>query len=377
MTGELTLSKAKAAKRRAEGEQSPYVDAQQQRIRPRTTADTIKEQWLSVRAGTNLRKEVVTTKNRAATWANAVEAFESYIYRQHEAAQTWAEEKGVTPTSHRFTESASMDRYGRTLGVDRAAHQLWGEDLTTVHVVRHARPFGVGGQPQPPVDHLDDLLAGNRNVYRSYRRHIRENHGLTYARLTVLEPHQNGYAHLHDGLWVHDPSSVLGETDIYPATDAHLRAVQQAQPRNHGPDAVSVEQAPERQRYDADPKGVPLTTALPRELTKHLGGLAPRDEDTERNPTIPNVLQAKKGPLRFYALLWASGLRQWRPDQSGVYDRLVAASQQWFGDSDDSTSSDDKETYPQPEDIDTDSPNPTVDIDARPVEFEAFDGGDP
>ncbi|AQL41213.1 hypothetical protein BV210_00135 [Halorientalis sp. IM1011] len=298
-----------------------------------------------------------------------VEAFKDYVWRQHKAANTWADERGVRPNSHRFTERASLDRYGRTLGVDRAAGQLWGGDLTTVHVVRRARPFGEDGQPQPPADFLSDLLAGDRNVYRAYQRHIEENHGLQYARLSVLEPHGNGYPHIHDALWVNDPDAVLCETDIYPAVDAHLDAVEQAQPRNHS-DAVEVRHDPERRKYPSDPKGSHPTTPLPREVTKYLAGLAPHDEDSDRKGNVPNVLQANRGPLRFYALLWASGIRQWRPDQQ-LFQRFVTLSQDWYG-ADDGERETNTETYPDPEDIDTSSGIETVDIDSRPVDYEPF-----
>jgi hypothetical protein len=372
----ISLAAAKAAKQRAKRQNgdptdgSPYLDPDEQCVRPDTTADGIEDQYLSVRGGTNLRKEAVTVKQRATTWGNVVEEFEEYIWRQWKAAKEWQEKKGISPTSHRFTESASMDRYGRTLGVDRAAYRLWGDELTTVHVVRRARPFGRNGQPQPPADHLDDLLAGNSNVYRAYRRHIKDNHGLTYARLSVLEPHRNGYAHIHDALWTHDPQNLIGETDIYPALDAHLRAVDQAQPRNHGPDAVDVRHDPERRHYESDPKGQRPTTALPREMTKYLGGLAPHDEDTERQQNVPNVLQSKQGTLRFYALLWARGIRQWRPDRQGVFKHLVKASQEWW--EEDNSETTDTETFPTPRDIDTNSETQTFDIAARPVSYEPF-----
>lgn len=353
--------------------ESSLIDADRQRVLPQEPAESIEDQYLTARAGTNLREEAVTVKGRAKTWSDVVDAFEDYIWKEWKASKTWADEKGVRPTSHRFTSKASKDRYGRTLGTDRAAQRLWGEDLTTVHVVRRARPFGENGQPQPPADHLDDLLASNSNVYRAYDRHIKENHGLTYARLSVLEPHRNGYAHLHDALWVNDPENVLSETDIYPAIDAHLRAVDQAQPRNHGPDAVSVDHVPETESYPSDPKGSPPTTALPREVTKYLGGLAPHNEDTEREASAPNVVQADRGPLRFYALLWARGVRQWRPDRS-VFPHLVKASQDWYGDGGEDTDTE----YVNPEDIDVTHSRgvPTVDVDARPISFEQYKAGD-
>jgi hypothetical protein len=352
--------------------ESSLIDADEKRVLPNGPAESIGDQYLTARGGTNLREEAVTVKGRAKKWSDVVDTFKDYIWREWKAAKTWNAEKGVRPTSHRFTEKASMDRYGRTLGADRAAQRLWGKSLTTVHVVRRARPFGENGQPQPPADHLADLLAGNSNVYRSYRRHIKENHGLTYARLSVVEPHQSGYAHLHDGLWVNDPENVIGETDIYPALDAHLRAVDQARPRNHGPDAVSVHQNPETESHPSDPEGSPPTTGLPREATEFLGGFAPHEKDVEREENAPNVLQSEKGPLRFYALLWARGVRQWRPDRT-VFPHLVKASQDWYDNGGDIDTE-----YVTPEDIDVarDGGVSTVDVDARPITFKRFNAGD-
>ncbi|MFC7133747.1 MULTISPECIES: hypothetical protein [Salinibaculum] len=373
---EISLSQAKAAKRRAQRrgqrDSSPYVDPDQQRIRPDTHADSIEDQYLSARDGVNLREEAATEKGRAKSWSDVIDAFEDYIWRQQKAADTWFDEKGVRPSSHRFTEEAAKDRHGRTLGVDRAARKLWGEDVTTVHVVRRARAFGENGQPQPPADHLADLLDGNSAVYAAYQRHIADHHGLTYARLSVLEPHSNGYAHLHDALWVHDPEGVVGETDIYPAVDAHVRAVDQARPRYHGPDAVEVRHNPARREYDGDPDGVPLATALPREMTKYLGGFGP-DDGERSNPSVPNVLQSDRGPMRFFALLWATGIRQWRPDQS-VFPHLVNASQGWWGED----GEDDDETYAVPEDIDNSGGGPEkVTINSRPVAFEPLEADAP
>lgn len=343
---------------------------------PPTTAGSIEDQYLTERGGVNLRAEAVTVKGRAKQWEDAVEAFEDYVWRQWKAADTWRDEKGIDPTSHRFGESAAKDRYGRTLGVDRAARKLWGDALTTVHVVRRARPFGVNGQPQPPADHLDDLLDGNAAVYAAYRRHIEENHGRTYARLTVLEPHQNGYAHLHDGLWIEDPERTICEMDIEPAVDAHLDAVPQAQPHNHGAGTVHVRHDPKGRgaafgSNGIDGDGVPQSGALPRELTKFLPAFADSTPSSERNRTAPPVLDADRGPLRYYALLWARGLRQWRPDQS-VFPRLVNASQQWFGEAPEDGETDD-EVFVSPEDMATHSGVETVDVSARPTDFERFE----
>jgi hypothetical protein len=370
----ITLEDAKAAKRRAEGNQSQYVDAKHQQV---TRSTTIQDQYLSIRDGVNLREEATTPDDKARTLSAVVDEFTDYVYRQYQAARTWNDEKGINPTSHRFTESSSKDRYGRTLGVDRAARQLWSEDLTTVHVVRRARPFGEHSRPQPAADFLDDLIDGNSNVYRAYRRHIDGNHGLTYARLTVVEPHNNGYAHLHDGLWIHDPRGVVDETDIYPAVDAHVRAVDQAQPRHHGPDAVNVRHDPDRQGFDNAPDGIPLTTALPRELTKHLAGLNSDDSDGTddgKQMDIPNVLQSSTGALRLYATLWATGKRQWRPDRQ-EFKYLVGVSQEAFNQA---TAGDDNTVIEiNPEDIDNDSDDPTEDIKGRSIPFEPFDGGEP
>lgn len=369
----FTIEDAKQAKQRAQQDrqQSPYVDAENQTIRsPSLNEGDIQEQFLTARSGVNLRAEVVTCKDRAATWENAVEAFENYIWRQWKASETWSEEKGIRANSHRFTEQSSKDRYGRTLGVDRAARRLWADDLTTVLVTRRANAFDVNGTPQPPADHLNDLLSANSNVYEAYRRHIGENHGMKFVRLTVLEPHRNGYGHVHDGLWVQDPDDLLGKMDVMPAVDAHLRNISQARPHNHGPDAVDVRTSPEARAYTSDQ--LP-TTKLPRELTKFLGGFAPFDESENQNPNVPPVLQMSKSRLRFYALLWARGLRQWRPDQT-YFPHFVKASQEWYGTD---KADDNTETYIEPEDIDSGGSAETVTVEGRDIEFKRRDGGEP
>jgi hypothetical protein len=346
------------------------IDPKQERLTVDTAAPSISQQVLTAR-GATLREEVVTPRGGPTTWKGAVDAFTDYIWRQWKASNTWEAEKGVSPTSHRFTEDASIDRYARTLGAERAAFRLWGDTLTTAFVTRRARAFGRNGQPQPPADHLLDLLTGNPNVYRSYNRHIEDNHGLTYARLSVLEPHRNGYPHIHDALFIEDPDNVIGEVDLTPAIDSHLRAVPQARPRAHGSEAVDVRNNPDRDRLEGDPEGVPPITGLSREMTKLLGGLAPHDETTELKPNVPPVLQAECGPLRFYALLWATGTPQWRPDNS-VFPTLVNASQEWWSDGEDTD-----ETYVDPADLETQprGSNPTVDVEGREVGFERFEAG--
>ncbi|QSG09349.1 hypothetical protein [Halapricum desulfuricans] len=350
------------------------IDPVEQTVSHPTAVESLRDQYLTARDGVSLREEAVTVKGRARTWGDVRDEFESYVWRQRKASSTWEDEKNVSPNSHRFTEQASKDRYGRTLGVDRAARDLWGNDLTTVFITRRARAFGENGQPQPPADHLDDLLDGNHNVYRAYERHIEDVHGLTYARLSVLEPHANGYAHIHDALWVKDPDAVLSDVDILPAVDAHLDAVEQARPRNHGPAAVDVRHDPEgRDRENRETAlvgdGVPESTALPPELCKYLGGMA--EYDGSSNANIPRVLQADTGPLRFYALLWARGIRQWRPDQS-EFPRFVGISQYWY---DDDSGSDDVEETVAPEDIENGGGVDRVDVEGRPTDFEKYNAG--
>lgn len=195
---------------------------------------------------------------------------------------------------------------------------------------------------------------------------------MTYARLSVIEPHRNGYSHIHDALFVEDPKDVVCDVDVLPALDSHLTAVAQAQPRNHGPDAVDVRPSPDRKRLSGDPADAPPITPLSREVTKLLGGLAPHDEDEDRNPNVPNVLQAKRGRIRFYALLWATGIPQWRPDRD-TFQMLVKASQELFG-----TIEDVEEGYADPVDVDTKprGSSATVKVNEREVAFERINAED-
>jgi hypothetical protein len=349
---------------------SEFVDPVAERIvTPPTAAEEINEQYLTARAGVSLRTEATTPKGRAERWRDVTEAFESYLWREWHAKETWVDEKGVRPTSHRFGLTYTNDVFGRILGAHRAARKLWSDELTTAMVVRRARAFGENGQPQPPADHLDDLLSSNGNVYAAYRRELREKRGLQFARYSVLEPHRNGYTHQHDALLINGD---VGAAALRPALDAHVRNVPQARPEFHGEDAIVAETDPETWSYPADPEGAPPVSALPREMCKSLGaflGTSPDDdsEDTDGEAKmVPPVLRADAGPRRFAALLWARGVRQFRPGRR-LFPHLVAASQSEFGSA----------TEP-PSDVD---PNPDppavvgggverVDTDPREITFE-------
>lgn len=364
-------------------EESPYIDAEQQQVRPAPSdIEVPRKQYLAASDGVSLRPEATTTKGRAKTWDAVTDEFRQYIWRQWKAANTVERERGYRPDSHSYSYQAAVDKRVRALGVDRAVARLF-DNPSTILVTRRANPFGVNGRPQPPAELLADLMRSSGNVYSAYRRHLREK-GQPFARLTVLEPLRNGYVHVHDGLWTEGDVS---PEQIRPAVAAHVRHVPQADPDNHGDGAVSIRNDPDRRHHPDDPEGVPPTTALPRELTKHLGGFAPfRDDDghiPERKPDVPNVLQAENGRVRSFALLWARGgsVRQYRPDQMDResdhhgFNHLVTLSQELFGDAADA----DK---PIPEDLrDGDGPRDggieLVGVDARPTSFTREAHGEP
>lgn len=367
-----TIEQAKRARRRARGD-SPYVDGDAQRVLPDSHADGIEDQVLTARDGVSLREDVATPKGRAPPLAAVVDEFEHYIWTQWKAANTTESRRGFRPTGHRFAPSYSRDLYARTLGADRLARKLWGDDLTTVHVVRRASAWGENNQPQPMADHLADLTEGNSAAYEAYKEVLRDGLGLQYARLTVLEPHANGYAHVPDALWIHDPRNEVSDADILPAVEAHLDAVPQAAGKAHElTAAITVKHSPERRRFPNDPPDVPPCTALPREMTKDLAGLMPRDGDAK--PKVPPVLQATRGRQRFYATLWARGVPQWRPDRrtGSLADRgdlkfgdLVKASQAEWG----NVEPDRAEAVPDGYGGDRQG-RPMVDVDGRPVEYD-------
>jgi hypothetical protein len=352
-----------------DSDDTSLIDPDEQTVYHDTHADGIEDQYVASEP-TRLREEAVTdyTDTRAKTVRETMEAFETYVHQTAASATTHAEQDGVRRENHVYSRAAADEKFAKTLGVDRAARRLWGEDLTTAMVVRRSVSYDDAGEPQPPADQLNDLLGGNDAVYRAYKRQLRDTHDLQYARLTVLEPHADGYAHVHDGFWIHDPDGVVCPNVFDPVIDAHLENVPAARPRNHSiTDAVSVRHNPARLTFPSDPENVPTATALPRELCKYLPAYASDTDGTDGRETdaeTPPVLDCPRGRRRFYALLWARGpsVRQWRPSQRGVWSHLLDASRELF----DIETTDEHDT---PSDFDLESLPTLREVSPRPVAF--------
>lgn len=349
------------------GQTEQWVDPDEQRIYEKTHAKSIEDQRMASEP-TTLRKDV-TVRKRAKPVGQTTDEFTEYVRRCKASADTHESERGVRWENHAYSHAAACERFAKTLDVDRAARRLWGDDLTTVMLVRRATSYGKDGQPQPPADHLDDLVGGNDAVYQAMRRQLDDTLDVeAYCRVSVLEPHRDGYAHIHDGLWIHDTDGQVCRSAFEPVVDAHLNAVSTAKAKNHGlSDAVSVEQSPPSVTYPNDPADAPPSTGLPRELTKFLGGFMPYDG--ERNEYTPPVLQAERGRLRFFSLLWARSASQWRHSDSDVWERLLNAARELWRDSD---GYDDADTTPDESTV-GDGVD-TITVDACPVDFSRATG---
>ena len=274
--------------------ESPLVDADAHEIRRDPSADGPSEQVLTAHGTARLREECVTDEGHAKEWCAVTDEFEGYVMRQHAAADTWEEEKGVRPSSHRFTPHKAHQYTGKIYGGLRHVRDETPTilPLRTVLITLEGWPYDSNGQPAPPVEFLDGLVRGRRETIGELRE-ILDGHSDVYqwGYCWVMEPHEGrrkGYPHCHIGV------VVVGDVDrdeLIPVRDTYVEANPYARPGDHGPASLTIEDA----RHDPD-----VVDGLGAELTNNLVSyefdLSKRD--------IHDVPIAVR---RFSALLWATG----------------------------------------------------------------------
>lgn len=276
---------------------SPYVDAQNQQILdPSDEAESIREQVLAAHADESLREAAISDDGTAREWRTVTKYFEDYLMTQHAAADTWQSEKGVRPSSHRFTVGKALEYEGKVRGALRHVRDNAPDALPvrTVLVTRTGLPYDDAGRPAPPVEFLQGLQDGRDAFLRVLRRVLDD--VPTWGRVTVREPHKEGgrrpgYPHSHDGIVV---VGDVTEADVRAALDAYVAANPFARQQDHdeATDAIRV--------WDTDARMAPFER-LGDELTNGLVGYA---FDASNGSPLDGATDAQR---RFAALMWATG----------------------------------------------------------------------
>jgi len=319
------------------GVTSPLIDAESQTVRRPTTAEGPSQQRLSARGADSVREECVGDDGTAREWGSCVKAFEDYLMTEHAASQTWEDEKGVRPTSHRFTPEYAVEKTGKIYGGLRYIRDQTPDtlDVQTVMVTRTGWPFDGDGRPAPPVEFLDGLIRGRKKFVRELRRTLDESDDVTqWGRVSVREPHdgrRSGYPHAHDGIVVVttlDPSETTSL--IRPIVDGYVDANPFARPCDHEEGSLTVMS---RNGDESD-----VAESLGAELTNNLVGY----EFDGPNP-LDGVDESVR---RFSSLMWATGKQTVTPDKS--FKRWMSRSQDGWTPDDGEREADDSEPMATP-----------------------------
>lgn len=141
--------------------ESALVDADQQQVRKPPDADAIGDQVLCAHGGHSLREEAVGDDGAARPWKDVQSQFEGYLMQQDAARETWQAQKGISPTSHRFTPEYADRVYGEIHGGLRWLRDNAPADaapLRTALMTLTGWPFDVDGEPRRPSSSFRDSL---------------------------------------------------------------------------------------------------------------------------------------------------------------------------------------------------------------------------
>jgi len=200
--------------------------------------------------------------------------------------------KGFT-TGNRFTSQYREMLFAKAQSLERSLRQKWGRLLHTAMVTLTATSTRDDGRPRPPLDHLNDLLSSWSAVRRALNRVL---DGRDWEYLAIIEPQGSGYPHIHIGVFV---KGVIVREQFAPVIEAHLRNSDGAGREAHelDDDTVSIHRAADCRNGTLD--GLESLGAY---LASYIGG----EYETE-------ALEQPRYVQRFYALMWASQHRWWRP----------------------------------------------------------------
>ena len=246
--------------------------------------------------GTELREDVCfdsLSGVEAVDWEEATERFGAWYDDQRDTQIVIENELGemqAFDTPNRFTPQYREMLYARSQALERGLRDRWGKLLHTAMLTLTASSTDDCGNLRPPVEQLRDLDASWEAVRRALSRVLEDRE---WESLAILEPHENGYVHVHIGVFVKGPVVV---EQFQPVIDAHLRNCPTAGRSAHElTEQVTVRKSSHPSRND----GVENLGAY---LAAYMAGEY-GNEATE----MPAHVQ------RFYAVMWATGKQWFRP----------------------------------------------------------------
>jgi hypothetical protein len=149
------------------------------------------------------------------------------------------------PLRNSYQNKYAKKYYARMQDFKRSVEREF-ESVTAVMLTFTASHLNRNGKPRCIGDHLRDIIDGwSSGVKQSLHRVLS---GYTWEYARIVEPHKDGFGHVHFGVFVDDPADTLDQSDFRPVMEAHCRAVQSA-----GSDAHSNEPCEFHSEREANP----------------------------------------------------------------------------------------------------------------------------
>jgi hypothetical protein len=237
----------------------------------------------------------------AVRWGEAVHRWRDYIRESRETSVVFEHAegdrvKGGSP--NRFDPEYADKQYAKLKDLERGLRENWGKLLYTAMLTFTASSTTEGGEPAPPVDHLEDLTGTWEAVRRELNRVLE---GREWEYLWILEPHKSGYLHRHLAVFVKGP---VNRGEFAPVIEAHVQNCDRA-----GWDAHDVE----------DDSTISV---------KHVGADRNQEEIGNLGTYLAeylgtygeDALEAPEHQQLANALLWGTGKRRWQPSQPDYVD---------------------------------------------------------
>jgi hypothetical protein len=134
------------------------------------------------------------------------------------------------PLENSYQTAYAKRYYARMKDLERAVEREY-ESLTTVMLTFTASHRNAEGGWRCPADHISDVRDG-WDTARKHLYDVLDGYRWEYAR--ILEPHQDGYGHLHVAVFVE--ADGLDAEAFRPVMESHVRRVESAGSEAHGLD---------------------------------------------------------------------------------------------------------------------------------------------
>jgi hypothetical protein len=252
---------------------------------------------LSVTPGERLRQECTiereaTADHTAVPWRSAVAEWRDWLrdYRKsHLEYESPEGERVRVPLENSYQPRYANRYYARFKGLERQITDEY-DDLHTVMLTFTGSHRNANGGWRCPADHIREVVESWAGGVKQELHRTLRGKNWEYAR--ILEPHQDGYGHVHMAIFV---EGEVNAGDFEPVMQKHVEKCQIA-----GSDAHTVENAVSVNSVDPNAEEAeegPIAN-LGSYLSEYLGAYGEEPDERPANVQM------------FYSVTWATNTRR-------------------------------------------------------------------